>query len=75
MTSRIKVSHRPAELTNTDLAEGLRRIADEMERGDWEEQECAVVISRDAEGMLTFCGWGCWGQLIDQAHRTKRPDA
>ena len=53
----------------------LRRIADEMESGEWEPQEAAVLISRDAEGYLTFCGWGDWGNLIEQAHITRKATA
>lgn len=57
------------------LSEMLQRIATDMEDGDWSEPEAAVLIVRDKEGYLTFCEWGESGQLVEQAHQTKRAGA
>lgn len=58
-----------------ELIEMLRRIADEMEADEWSEPDAAVFITRDKHGYLTFCEWGNSGQLVEQAHRTKRTAA
>jgi hypothetical protein len=57
------------------LHEFLRHLADQMDEGLWEDQEAAVLITRDGEGYLTFCGWGRWGNLIEQAATTRRTAA
>jgi hypothetical protein len=58
-----------------ELIEMLRRIADEMENGEWSEQEAAVLITRDTHGYLTYCDWGKTGNLIAEANVTRRPAA
>lgn len=58
-----------------ELIQALRGIADEMEAGDWEPQEAAVLICRDEEGCLTFCGWGAWAEIPAQAAVTRRATA
>lgn len=53
----------------------LRTLLEEMENDDWEEQEAAVLITRDEEGYITFCGCGEWGTLVEDAARTRRTAA
>lgn len=56
------------------LIEMLRRVANEMEAGDWHEANAAVLIVRDAEtGMLTYCDWGDTGNLVADAAKTRPP--
>ena len=54
------------------LIDHLRCIADEMEAGNWTDQEAAVLITRGVDGYLTFCEWGKTGQLIAEAAQIKR---
>lgn len=70
--SKLKKKECPPCVPGELLLDMLRNVADQMESGMWEDQEAAVLITRDGEGYLTFCGWGRWGNLIEQAAITKR---
>lgn len=61
-----------------ELIKKLRQIADEMENGEWCEQDSAVLITRDAESnILTFCQWGQadTDQLLRGAQKARRAEA
>lgn len=54
----------------------LRRIADEMENGEWVDQDAAVLVTRDSgTNILTFSEWGKSNDLILRAYRVKRAEA
>jgi hypothetical protein len=61
-----------------ELIRKLRQIADEMEAGDWCEQDSAVLITRDADNfILTFSQWGVadTDQLLKEAQEARRAEA
>lgn len=75
-TPTLPLARRSEQSRNLEpLAEMLRSIACDMDDGDWSEPEAAVLIVRDKDGYLTFCEWGESGQLVEQAHQTKRAEA
>jgi len=57
----------------TELASNLRRIADEIECGDYEPVVEAILVTRDmATNILTFHCWGENTGVLNEAYEIKK---
>ena len=60
----------------TTMAEELRDIADQMDRGDYTVSSEMIVLTRDEEtGIVTYNHFGAHTGLLEEAWKHKRPDA